>query len=112
MILAWLLALQAAGSPAGAAPTPSDFDLAKYRPAEPEPGSCVAARPGEIVVCGRRQGGGAYPLAEMEAKFREKPLRAETSIAPGTSLRAYGEQVDFGNGQVSKRAMIGVKLKF
>jgi hypothetical protein len=116
MTMVWLLALQTAGATAGAGagPMPTDFDLAKYRPAEPEPGSCGPSGTDEIVVCGRRRGGGDYPYDEMAAKFRylEKPLVAEWSIAPNATVRVYGESAEMPAGQISKRAMVGLKVKF
>ena len=107
MNLALLLALQAAAPPAPAAPA---FDLRNYRPS-PDDARCGSANGQEIIVCGRR-GGYVYPLEEMERLFKEKPIRAEVGIAPNTSLRAYGDQVGMPDGQISKRAMVGVKLKF
>jgi hypothetical protein len=110
MTLSLLIAFQAAAVPAGAAPIA--FDLAKYRPAPDANGPCAAQGAGDIVVCGRRESGGDYPLSEMERQFREKPIVAERSIAPGTSVRAYGDSVAMPGGQVSKRAMVGVRLRF
>ncbi len=75
MSLALLLALQA--PPAPAEPLPIDFDLARVRPAE----ACGAEGGGsEIVVCGRRPGGGDYPIEKWERVFRTKPLVAEKSM--------------------------------
>ena len=48
----------------------------------------------------------------MERRYREKPLVAEFGIAPNASVRAYGESVGIGSGLISKRAMVGVKLRF
>jgi hypothetical protein len=111
MILAMIMAVQPAELPPAQA-APIGFDLARYRPSEPVGAGCTGGANGtEIVVCGRRAPG-TYPLEEMEARFREKPLRAEIGIAPNAALRAYGEQVDLGQGLVSKRAMIGMKLRF
>jgi hypothetical protein len=107
MKLALLLALQAAPqAPAG--PLPIDFDLAKVRPADP----CRTGGAGsDIVVCGRRPGG-AYDLEKWERVFRTKPLLAETSIGPGAVARAYVESVAMPGGQISKRAMVGIKIGF
>jgi hypothetical protein len=113
MTLSLLIAFQAAAAaPAAAGPAQVAFDLAKYRPGPDPNGPCARQGAGDIVVCGRREGGGAYPFEEMERLFREKPIVAETSIAPNTTLRAYGESVDLGQGQVSKPAMVGVRLRF
>lgn len=99
-------------APPGVAPV--TFDLATYRPAEdPDlPFSCRLRDPDEIVVCARRRGGGDYPIDYWAKVFATAPLVAETGIAPNTSVRAYTEQVELGGGQVSKRAMVGVKLRF
>ncbi len=51
-------------------------------------------------------------MEEMERRYATRPLRAETGIGGSTVARAFVEQVDLGQGQVSKRAMIGIKLPF
>ena len=107
MRLALLLALQAA--PQAPAGLPAiDFDLAKARPA----GSCETGGEGsDIVVCGGRPGG-TYALEKWERVFRTKPLLAESSIGRGATLRAYTESVEMPGGQISKRAMVGIKMGF
>jgi hypothetical protein len=113
MAFALLLALQGAAAPAPPAVAPLDFDLAELaRRQANEPGGCGPGPAGEILVCGRRPGNGDYPLEQWERVFREKPLVAEIGIGGGNTARAYTEQVDFGNGHVSKRIMVGVKLPF
>ena len=110
MTLALLLALQAA-SPAGAAgadPLAVDFDLAEVKPRE----GCAPGSGSDIVVCGRRRKNDAYPLEEWERIFATKPLVAETGIGGGARVRAYVDSVVMPNGEVSKRAMVGIKLKF
>ena len=117
MALAFLLALQAAaGSASAAVPgvTAVEFDLAeatKRQQAEAAKG-CGQPGAGEIVVCGRRPGAGDYPMEKWERIFRDEPLVAEKDIGGGAVARAYAEQVELGSGQVSRRAMVGVKLKF
>lgn len=113
MALAWLLALQAAAPSAPA--VPADFDLATFRPTEPEAGrspACGSGGGSEIVVCGRRRGGGDYPYEEMERRYQEKPLVAETTIGGGATARAYVESVAMPQGEISKRVMVGIKLPF
>ena len=114
MVLSLLMALQAAAAPAAAPapPLPVDFDLAELARRQAE-GRCGAASTGnEIVVCGRRPGAGDYPMEKWERVFRERPLVAEKDIGGGAVARAYVEQVELGSGQVSKRVMVGVNLKF
>jgi hypothetical protein len=107
MSLALLLALQAA-APAPAEPLAIDFDLAKLKPADP----CRTGGGGsDIVVCGRRTRGD-YDIEKWERVFRTGPLVAEKGIGPGAVVRAYVESVPMPGGQVSKRAMVGVKIKF
>jgi hypothetical protein len=107
MKLALLLALQAAPQ-APAVPLAIDFDLARVKPADP----CETGGGGsDIVVCGRRPGG-AYELEKWERVFRTKPLIAERSIGRGAVARAYVESVAMPAGQVSKRAMVGIKMGF
>ena len=64
----------------------------------------------EIVVCSRREDG--YRLKEMPSTYEEEPLRAEKLIGGGATARAYVEQVEMPGGQISKRAMIGVRWPF
>jgi hypothetical protein len=112
MRTALLLSLQAA-APSPAAPLlDTGFDLAKVRPAEPGDG----CRPGtagtsDIIVCGRRRSNG-YPYEKMERLFAEEPLRAEVTIAPGVKLNLSADSVAMPEGQVSKRATVGVKIAF
>jgi hypothetical protein len=119
MALALVIALQAAAAgPAAAAapPVPGvaavDFDLAEVNRRQQAEAGCRQGQAGEIVVCGRRPGGGDYPMEKWERIFREGPLVAEKDIGGGAVARAYVEQVEIGAGQVSKRAMVGVKLPF
>ena len=115
MGLALALALQAAGAAQPAGVKPIEFDLATHRAADDGELSilCRSQDPSEIVVCARRRGGAnGYPIDYWAKIFASTPLVAETGIAPNTSVRAFTEQVDFGGGQVSKRALVGVKLRF
>lgn len=114
-----LLVVQAAAAeappapPAGdAAPLPVAFDLADIEAGADcrRPGEGRGDAEAEIVVCGRRERVEDYPMAEMERRYRTRPLVAEASIGGGASVRAYAESVDMGQGQVSKRAMVGVRL--
>ena len=108
MSLALLLALQAALPTSAAAPLPIDFDLARVKPADP----CRTGGAGaDIVVCGRRPGG-TYDLEKWERIFKTGPLLAEKGIGPGAIARAWVESVEMPGGQVSKRAMVGVKVAF
>ncbi|HEX8533977.1 MAG TPA: hypothetical protein VF662_07395 [Allosphingosinicella sp.] len=115
MGLALLMALQSA---ALAPPPPpalvSDFDLATFRPSgdAADGRGCVGRDPSEIVVCGRRRRGGAYPFAEMERKFAVGPIVAEAGIGGGATGRAYVEGVEIGPGMRSNRLMVGIKLPF
>ena len=105
MSLALLLALQSAPP---AEPPRIDFDLARVTPADP----CATGGGGsDIVVCGRRLGRG-FDFDKWERVFRTAPLLAETAIGPGAVARVYTESVAMPGGQVSKRAMVGVKIGF
>jgi hypothetical protein len=106
MSLALLLALQSA--PPAERPLPIDFDLAQVKPADP----CKTGGAGsDIVVCGRRPSGD-FDYEKWERVFRTEPLVAEKAIGPGAVVRAYVESVAMPDGQVSKRAMVGVKVGF
>ncbi|HEX8124522.1 MAG TPA: hypothetical protein VF548_02970 [Allosphingosinicella sp.] len=107
MSLALLLALQTAPPPP-ALPPALEFDLAKVKPSDP----CESGgRGSDIVVCGRRPRAD-YDLEKWARIFATEPLLAEKGIGPGAVARAYGESVGMPGGQVSTRAMVGVKIKF
>ena len=115
--MAWtyLLAFQASAAAAPAPTVPSDFDLARLPSQEMSLSgrrSCTRGAGEEIVVCGRRESGGDYPLAEEARRFATPPLRAEASIGGGASARVYTESVGIGPGVVSNRVMFGVRLPF
>jgi hypothetical protein len=111
MSLVLLLALQSAPHPAPQAPAGPlaiDFDLAKAKPSDP----CrTGAQGSDVVVCGRRPRGD-YDIEKWARIFATEPLLAEKGIGPGAVVRAYGESVGMPGGQVSKRAMVGVRVKF
>lgn len=108
MSLALLLALQAAPQ-APSQPLPIDFDLAHVKPAEP----CATGGGGgsDIVVCGRRPRGD-YDIEKWERVFKTKPLIAEKGIGRGATAGIYVDSVAMPGGQVSKRALVGIKVKF
>lgn len=109
MSLALLLALQAAPQAAARPPLPIDFDLAQVKPADPcETGASAGS---DIVVCGRRARAD-FDFEKWERVFSTGPLLAEKAIGPGAVARAYVESVAMPGGQVSKRAMVGVKIGF
>ena len=112
MALTLLLALQAAAAPAPAL-LEIDFDLARYSQVELGLGSGACRRddPSEIVVCARR-GGGAYPLEEMARIFEPGRLVAETRLIGNLTGGVRVERAVLGNGEVSNRVMVGLRLPF
>lgn len=119
MSLTLMLALQAAATPAAPpALVPVDFDLARYRPLDFDPGiasrsrACAAAETGTILVCGRRPAGGAYPMAEMARLFAERRLVAETRLFGNVIGDVHGESVALDRGAVSNRAMVRLRVPF
>ena len=112
MPLTLLLAFQAA---AQAAP-PLDFDLSRVRPLDFDlrefRGSyCPPGEDGAIVVCGRRLKEG-YPLERMEREFAVRPPVAEVGLGGNVRGRAFVEQAEMPNGEVSNRIMLGIRLPF
>jgi hypothetical protein len=114
MALTLLLALQAAASPAErGAVAPVDFDLARAKPGEPVlRRACAGATPGEIVVCGRPPPGGDYPLEEMAKIYETGPLDSEVSLGDGVRGSVTVDSVAMPNGEISKRVMVNVGVKF
>jgi hypothetical protein len=113
MSLALLIAFQAAAPAAGQKPVDLrtiDFDLSRYRPA---PAAC-APSPGDILVCGRRPAGslGAGEMARLAKLYEQGPMDAETGLFGQIRGRIYTEEAAMPNGQVSKRAMVGIRLPF
>ncbi len=103
-----VLAFQSAAAAAPKEPAPVAFDLPRHRSAA---AACAEQGAADIVVCGRRIGDG-YRVPDLGRQYEERPLVAETGIAPNASVRAYTESVQMPDGQISKRAMVGVKLRF
>ncbi len=119
MTMSLLLALQAAAAaPAPQAIQPLDFDLSRVRPFEvgdaatQAPLNCRTADDSEIVVCGRRPAGGAYPLEEMARMFAVEPLLAETRLFGNAAGRVEVESATLGRGEVSNRIMVRLRLPF
>ena len=120
MSLALMLLLQAGAVPPPAPPAPVriDFDLARYRPGVGGEGDAApacrgrAGGPGEVVVCGPRRSGGAYPFAEMARRYAVRPLMAETGIVGNVRGDVHGETVELDRGAVSQRAVVRLRLPF
>lgn len=111
MKLALLLALQAAPQAAPQEPAvllAVDFDLATAKPSDP---CATGARGSDIVVCGRRPRA-VFDLEKWERIFRTAPLVAERSIGTGSTVGVYVDSVPMPGGQVSKRALVGIKMGF
>jgi len=117
MALALMVAIQAASAmPAQAQPDgvlPLTFDLAEVSAQEREQ-LCGTSDGVEIVVCGNRDAGsGGDPrMARWSLMFAREPLVAETSLGNGVTGRVFTEQVEFPRGDVSRRAMVGIRLPF
>ena len=114
MALTLLLALQAAANSAErGAVAPVDFDLAQARPAEPVlRRACTGASADEIVVCGRPPPGGDYPLEKMAKIYETGPLDSEVSLGEGVRGSVTVDSVGMPNGELSKRVMVNVGVKF
>jgi hypothetical protein len=111
MSLTLLLTLQAANV------MPSDFDLGNVRPSISDryalsAAACPRGANGDIVICGRRPSGGAYPLDAMALLFAPRPFVPEMGIGGNVRMRAYTEQGAMDRGVYSNRAMVGFKLSF
>ena len=108
------LLLQAVAAPPSALPA-IDFDLARYRAAGFDLGfGQRGCRPSgdEILVCGRRDEGGAYPLDRMERLYGPRRLLANIGIAGNLRADIHNEAVPMDRGAVSNRVLIGLHLPF
>ena len=96
--------------PAGQAGiTPLAFDLARLR----TEGGCGAGDAADVLVCGRRRSGGAYPMAHWARIFGpEPPIRAEMDLGHGVQGRVYTEQVGLDRGAVANRILVGIRTRF
>lgn len=105
------LALQAAAS----APAAIDFDLARLeRPAAPATilRPCPTGDGEEIVVCGRRDRSGDYPVERRARRFTQPLPLAEVGVGGGALVRAYVETAVVGPGATANRVMIGIRVPF
>ena len=119
MTMSLLLALQAAAAaPPLPAIQPVDFDLARVRrfevgdAATQVPLNCRTAEDSEIVVCGRRPSGGAYPIEEMARLFAVEPLVAEARLFGDVTGGVGIESSTLDRGAVSNRIMVRLRLPF
>lgn len=120
MTISLLLALQAAGAAPEPAPViqPIRFDLARVRPFEVgdavsrTPLNCRPGEDAEIVVCGRRPSGGAYPIEAMERLFAVEPLVAEARLFGDAAGALEVDSVTLDRGAVSNRIMVRLHLPF
>jgi hypothetical protein len=118
MPLTLVLALQAAAATAPPTSPPFldlDFDLARYN-AELglDDRGCNRSDPSAIIVCARRPGGGAYPLAQMARIFEPGRLIAETHLTGNLTGNVHVERGDIAadRGAVPQRIMVGLRLPF
>ena len=89
--------------------TPVAFDLERLR----STATCRDGAAGDILVCGARRRGGAYPLDHWARVFGpEPPLRAEMDLGRGVQGRIHAEAVPMDRGAVSNRVMIGIRTRF
>lgn len=116
MYLALMLAFQTVAAPVSPpeqAIRPIDFDLAQYQSSEnAPPETCANGDPNVVVVCGRRRGRGAYPLAEMARLFEPGRIVAEMRLTGNLSGNVHVESAPGDRGAVANRVMIGLKLPF
>jgi hypothetical protein len=130
MALTLFLALQAAAAPAPAAPSadaggaqrwtmadPGSFrDIGARRDEAPSAfpaGTCLGAVGADVLVCGRRRGGGAPPIERWARMFGpEAPIRAEVGLGGGVTGLAYTEAAAMPRGATAKRVMVGIRLPF
>ncbi|HEV2866785.1 MAG TPA: hypothetical protein VGX37_09730 [Allosphingosinicella sp.] len=113
MGIAVTLALQAAAQAAPAPAPPAaaiDFDLARYQPSEG--GDECRRGEGDIVVCGRRNRAGDYPIELWQRVFAQRPLVAEAGLGGAVTGRAFVESAQMPNGMVSNRVMVGIRVPF
>lgn len=118
MSLALMLVLQAAApaAPAPAAPIAIDFDLATVRPIDfdlrgDRPG-CRRDGASEILVCGQRPRGGAYPFAEMARRYATRPIVAEMGLGGNLTGDVHVESAPLDRGAVANRLMVRIRLPF
>ncbi len=116
MALAWLMAVQAAASPAALPMLSIDFDLAAVKPAaEAPPLLCDPVEGEDIVVCGRILQARPFTPEEMDRLARlyaEKPVRAAIDLGGGAKGAFTFAPTQLPGGVVSNRVMVGIKLPF
>jgi hypothetical protein len=96
---------------AGGPGDPLAFDLARIRPAGA--GSCLGAPGSDVLVCGPRRSGGAYPMDHWARIFGPPaPVRAEMDLGGNVQGRIHSEAVPMDRGAVSNRVMVGIRWPF
>lgn len=74
------------------------------------PRRCPPAPDGAIVVCGSDPD--RFRIKPLATEFRNDPVQAEIGLGDGIKLDAHLDSATLVGGAVSKRVMVGVKLKF
>lgn len=105
--MAWpiLLVLQIAANAAGDA---ISFDLRDVKPTD----DCAAGSANEIVVCAQRGGADPNRLIPLPRSHYDDPLTAEIGIIGNVRGSATIESLSLGQGVVSNRAMVNIKIPF
>jgi len=107
MHIAILLSLQTVGMigpPAPLAPRP-----VRDTPAAPR---CAPSAEGDIVVCAARNASERFRLQPLPPAPTRTPPKAEFGIAGAVRGAVRADSEAMANGEVSKRAMIDLKLPF
>ncbi len=87
----------------------SQFDLRRITPA---PAKACTGSADEIVVCARHDVGRDRVHALDDARFTERPVRAEVGLAGSLSGAVRVDSQVIGAGQVSQRVLVGIKMPF
>jgi len=107
MQIAILLSLQSAGMIGPPAPPPPR--QARDTAAVPR---CAPSTEGDIVVCAARNAGERFRLQPLPPAPTRAPPKAEFGVAGAVRGAVRADSEAMANGEISKRAMIDLKLPF
>ncbi|WP_114952326.1 hypothetical protein [Sphingosinicella terrae] len=112
MAALFALALQAASAPPPIMPLPFDLRTIPSDQGRGGPETCGETEGDEILVCGRRRDDERYRVRMPANPYAEAPVRAGMGLGGGATAVVQVQSVEFPAGQISKRALVTIRVPF